>query len=294
MATKTLFFLRGLPASGKSTWALDYVSAHPNTVRVNKDDIRSMMHNNVFSKDRENITVGIERWIVNLIMADGIKNVIVDNTHLGGTHEDFYKDLCDKYWYEFKIRDFNTPVDECVARDKLRPNPVGEAVIRKMAKDSKLSAPPEFEKVDVDKSLPACIIVDIDWTLAYMQGRSPYDYSKVLTDGAHEDVMQMIKYFSDAYSKKRNAPIHTIIVSWRKDECKMETIEWLTLNGFTFDSIHMRKSDDVRKDSIVKYEILQDILREYNPIAVFDDRNQVVKMWREAWLRCYQVADWNF
>lgn len=56
----------------------------------------------------------------------------------------------------------------------------------------------------------------------------------------------------------------------------------------------MRKEDDNRKDSQVKYEILLDLAKEKNILAVFDDRNQVVKMWREAGLRCFQVADGNF
>lgn len=44
----------------------------------------------------------------------------------------------------------------------------------------------------------------------------------------------------------------------------------------------MRKAEDGRKDSIVKYEILLDLAKKFNILAVFDDRNQVVKMWREA------------
>jgi phosphoserine phosphatase len=50
----------------------------------------------------------------------------------------------------------------------------------------------------------------------------------------------------------------------------------------------------MRKDSIVKYEILQEIVKEYFIPFVFDDRDQVVRMWREAGLRCLQVASGNF
>jgi len=56
----------------------------------------------------------------------------------------------------------------------------------------------------------------------------------------------------------------------------------------------MRKAGDNRKDSIVKYEILQELIKEYYIEYVFDDRDQVVKMWREAGLRCLQVAPGNF
>jgi hypothetical protein len=32
----------------------------------------------------------------------------------------------------------------------------------------------------------------------------------------------------------------------------------------------------------------------YEPIMVFDDRNQVVKMWRERGIVCAQVAEGDF
>lgn len=56
----------------------------------------------------------------------------------------------------------------------------------------------------------------------------------------------------------------------------------------------MRKESDSRKDSYVKYEILQNLIENYCIVYVIDDRDQVVKMWREAGLRCLQVAPGNF
>jgi len=35
-----LIATRGIPASGKTTWAREYCLKNPNTVRVNRDDIR--------------------------------------------------------------------------------------------------------------------------------------------------------------------------------------------------------------------------------------------------------------
>ena len=36
-------------------------------------------------------------------------------------------------------------------------------------------------------------------------------------------------------------------------------------------------------------------MEEWEPIMVFDDRNQVVDMWRNGLgLQCFQVADGNF
>jgi hypothetical protein len=32
----------------------------------------------------------------------------------------------------------------------------------------------------------------------------------------------------------------------------------------------------------------------YNPTIAFDDRNQVVKKWRELGIKCYQVREGDF
>jgi hypothetical protein len=57
----------------------------------------------------------------------------------------------------------------------------------------------------------------------------------------------------------------------------------------------MRKTDDNRKDCIVKKEIYETFIKDkYNVLFVMDDRNQVVNMWREQGLTCFQVADGNF
>jgi hypothetical protein len=57
----------------------------------------------------------------------------------------------------------------------------------------------------------------------------------------------------------------------------------------------MRKTDDFRKDSIIKEEIYQnEIEGKYNVLCVLDDRNQVVEFWRAKGLVCFQVAPGDF
>lgn len=145
-----------------------------------------------------------------------------------------------------------------------------------------------FSPVIQNKSLPHAIIVDIDGTLANHEGiRSPYDYSKVLDDKPHEDIIWLVNKLSETHI--------VLFVSGRSEECRDDTTHWL-IRYFTdvASSLRMRKADDKRKDSIVKYEILQELIKEYSIEYVFDDRDQVVKMWREAGLRCLQVAPGNF
>lgn len=47
---KTLTLTKGLPGSGKTTWAKEEQKKDSNLVRVNKDELRSMLHNSVHSK----------------------------------------------------------------------------------------------------------------------------------------------------------------------------------------------------------------------------------------------------
>ena len=39
----TVIFTKGLPASGKSTWAKAWAAEQPGRVRINSNDLRAMM-----------------------------------------------------------------------------------------------------------------------------------------------------------------------------------------------------------------------------------------------------------
>jgi len=57
----------------------------------------------------------------------------------------------------------------------------------------------------------------------------------------------------------------------------------------------MREVGDMRKDRIVKLELFNEHIRHnYRVVAVWDDRKQVVEMWRALGLTVFHVADGNF
>ncbi len=61
--------------------------------------------------------------------------------------------------------------------------------------------------------------------------------------------------------------------------------------------LHMRPTDDYHhymKDSDLKQMWLDTLIDKDNVFAVFDDRNQVVDMWRKNGLTVFQVADGDF
>jgi len=57
----------------------------------------------------------------------------------------------------------------------------------------------------------------------------------------------------------------------------------------------MRAAGDMRKDAIVKAEIFdREIRHRWDVTAVFDDRQQVVRMWRSLGLTVFAVAEGDF
>jgi len=87
-----------------------------------------------------------------------------------------------------------------------------------------------------------------------------------------------------------------IYCSGRSDEFLPQTLGCLFSEyQVTHPDLRMRKAKDRRSDDIVKKEILDEILAEgYNPVFAVDDRDQVVKMWRENGIPCFQCAPGDF
>ena len=75
-----IILLKGLPASGKSTWAKDFVEHHAEYVRVNKDDLREMLNIRKFSRRGEKVVLKLEREIGMAALSLG-KSLIVDDTN---------------------------------------------------------------------------------------------------------------------------------------------------------------------------------------------------------------------
>ena len=57
----------------------------------------------------------------------------------------------------------------------------------------------------------------------------------------------------------------------------------------------MREPEDYRKDEVTKKELFyKHIAGKYHVDVVFEDRNNIVKMWRDMGLLCFQVWDGKF
>lgn len=85
-----------------------------------------------------------------------------------------------------------------------------------------------------------------------------------------------------------------LIVSGRSDEVREETEAWLLKHFPVFDGLLMRPEGDFTPDHELKRQWLNTRIPKDRVFCVFDDRDQVVKMWRAEGLTCYQVADGDF
>ena len=138
-------------------------------------------------------------------------------------------------------------------------------------------------------------LCDIDGTLALRGDRSPYDWAKVGLDAPNKPVITVARALAARSS--------LIFMSGRMEQCREQTRLWLhtflcntTLNCWCFSPLLMRKDGDNRPDQIVKRELYERHVQGlYEVEGVLDDRDRVVKMWREELgLTCLQVAPGNF
>lgn len=142
------------------------------------------------------------------------------------------------------------------------------------------------------EALPKAIICDLDGTLAHLGDRSPYDAST-----AEKDLINMpIANIIEVYDHQKLYDISLILISGREAKSRPATVRWLKKYKIThYKALHLRKDGDLRKDFIIKKEIYEKHVKDiYDVLFVLEDRDQVVKMWREIGLTCLQVAYGNF
>ena len=297
-----IIITRGLPASGKSTFAKEIVRMEPDWVRVNRDAIRWAQ--GFFpignSEQEEFATVIEEAMVVGAIKAG--KSVIIDATHLNPAliHK-WFKIAKAHSVRKVRVVSFEAPLKDLVWRDSQREKIVGADVIHKLAKrwkigeDGKLPKAPAYSAAlepdltpaaEWDDLLPTAWIVDMDGTLANHKGiRSPYDTSRYEFDTVHEGVANLVINLQET--------MYVIGVSGRDEKIRKVTEDWwLAKARIKADEFYFRPEGDTRPDDVVKAEIYEKHIRgRYNIAGVLDDRGRVLRMWRAKGLTTFAVGD---
>ena len=301
--SKKVIILRGLPASGKSTFARKLLDENPGAYkRLNKDELRVMLDNNHHTTHNEKFIEKVRDLMLVEALLDG-KHVIVDDTNLSDRPVERIKNVVRKFnadhnqQVHVEIKEMNISLEECIERDKSRDKKVGDEVILKMhrqhiVKDNSVDLKHDKKHPTYriqDPSLPKAIICDLDGTLCLMNGRSPFDASRCDEDLPNIPVVNMVKIYLQLGYK-------IILASGREDTFKPQTVTWLERYDITYEKLIMRKAGDFRKDAIIKKEIFQNHIEgKYFVELVLDDRNQVVDLWRnELQLPCFQVFYGDF
>jgi predicted kinase len=132
----TLIITRGLPASGKTTRAREWVDTDPaGRARVNRDDLRRMLQGRRLGTAVQEAQVSAaQHAAVAALLVAGV-NVVADDTNLPDSVVAAWAELAARCGAVLAVWDLrNVPVEVCVARDAARVGDarVGERVIRGM------------------------------------------------------------------------------------------------------------------------------------------------------------------
>lgn len=299
----------GIPASGKSTWTKEEVKRNSNIVRINRDDIRSMMHNYVWSPENEKSVVAVRDFIIKQSLKNK-KDVIVDDCNISRRTFD---DICklasgsDTHCMVTE-KSFYVDLDEAISRNAKREGVacVLEEVIRKMWKQSggaqhkhynprmlilnvnKCSTHSDYvEPIIQDETKQKAAVFDNDGTVSIVGNRSVYDASNCdLVDLPNLHVIECMKlYFNSGYK--------IIFVSGREEKDRAPTERFYkTYFPEVEYELYMRPTGDKRKDVLIKEEIYNNHIKNtYYVAAWYDDRLQICEWLYNAGFPVFRVGN---
>jgi predicted kinase len=307
--TAEIIITRGLPGSGKSTWAKAFASLAGNVAIVERDELRLQLFGSYWTgkqEDEERVT-RLQEALVRSYLTEGTR-VVISDTHLPDRSVKKWLKLGAELGVPVEVQEFrHVPLAQVLvqnqATERLRG---GKAVAREVITDKYerfikgrnldkvVEYTPKAKAVIepyVQPPVPAyprlnAVIFDIDGTLAVMGDRSPYDGAAVWKDAPNHDVATALTLHREAQ--------HTIyIVSGRDEEYRDVTEKWLDSHGLKYDGLFMRPTEqgDKREDSIIKHELFNKYIRPlgHRIVGVYDDRHRVLRMWRKLGLTTFHV-----
>lgn len=142
------------------------------------------------------------------------------------------------------------------------------------------------------------IAVDIDGTISLIGNRLKY---------IQQTPKDWDSFYSKCYEDKPNIPVieilkgliklkqyYLVYVTGRPERIRFKTQQWIIDNALPCFSaqLFMRNEGDYRPDYIIKTEIIKPFKDRI--FMAFEDRDQVVKMYRNLEIPCMQVTEGNY
>lgn len=295
-----IILCQGIQGSGKSTWAKAWAKGDPeHRVRLNYDDLRNMM-GEYWVPSREKMLLALEETFLNNAALKGY-DIIVDNMNLNPKTIEKYEQWAKNFNYEIEKVLFDTPVEECIRRDKLRPNPIGEVVIKRtwntyrnfiIQESIKKMKEKEMKQ---DPNLPHCILVDMDATLFLNTNGRPFygddlEPTDILKDEPIPATITLVKAYQDSGGL-------VIGLSGREDTSQIRacTIKQCKNVGINLEALLLRPKGSRKRGDAQKKELFEEYIKDkFYVDFILDDSTKVVKMYRDLGLTCLQPNEGKF
>jgi len=277
----------GISASGKTTWCTEFTRNRGDFVDLNRDEFRFALFNGgVRNWQQYKFTRANEQRVTNMIDQLATEasiqrsNIVVSDTNLNHDIRKKWLEWSIENDYHYIIKEFPISYEEALKRDNQRYGGVGHNVL--WSQWLKWLEYIDYDFYVPNLSKPKAVIIDVDGTIADMNGRKPYDWNKVDQDLPRKEVISMIHGIIEE-------GVTPIFLSGRDAVCKDKTYTWIMDNvmsgcvpengGF---HLFMRSEGDMKKDTIIKKELFDSYIRNnFNVVSAIDDRPCIVRLWTQ-------------
>ena len=288
-----IILTQGLPASGKTTWAIDWKAVSPMYREiVCRDDLRFELfgipkatYKPTRAREKQ-VTLEHDARIIEYINQG--KDVCVADTNLNPSYVQHLKNLGKKLGATVTKQSFaHVPLVECLQRNERRQDRVSEAAIinmweRYLKKESNITRLYEV----TNPFRPSCIVCDLDGTLCNNSQRNPHDPTKYAEDTLIVPTYSVLVTHSKAYGAI--SPI--IYASGRREQYRGVIMDWLQKHNCPNpENLYLRPDDDDRKDWRVKEDMAHKILKHRTIQMWMDDRYSVTTHLRTLGITVHSV-----
>lgn len=123
-----MILMQGIPASGKSTYAKQYIKEHEDCVRICRDDLR-LMFGQSFSHPIERMV----KLTADTAVIEALKlghDVIIDETNIIEKTITHWKEIAKHYGAEVEIKYMHISLEEALTRNACRTPNVSDDVVK--------------------------------------------------------------------------------------------------------------------------------------------------------------------